>query len=571
MKYCLLLAFIWAFYDVAGQKRQHYQPYEDSTCAKMLAEATVSFDSSNYTRARDYCEAALLICNANSTAFEALLKRTNNAIDKQKQDAIDSQKAAKEAAIKIQVSRDSLKTVNLLKQKIVEAFYFYNDRYALAFKQGRYGFVNMAGDTLIGYKFNEATPFGQKYGYAQVKADHVSGKAREYLLDTTKVLYPLARSIRQLTIDPSCEALITTLRNGADVKNIIENKQLKIVFVEPNYRDNSVLSRRLIGRLRLLPQLESVSFTNNGLTSFPRGFLELDNVVTLNLSGNQIAEIASFQVNGMCRLQKITKLDLSNNQLRTLPEDVKMLTTLRYVNLEGNRISTQEVAKIKSWLPKDCDILFKDYQKFPQSILTQVRQIGNNDNNKYISLQRVLRDTLEKYHSEVPEDEEINVALAVAKANVWWGEVLIKTRTARNADSLIALNTRLRSDILDLYELGIPDNTELNYRIAQACQNIADQYMLKKDFRRAEMAAAGGLEKDPLDNQLKISLGHALLGQNRLEEAKDAYISFIGSSRNPRRQIARLQMDFEKLFNENILPRTDEVKKMIEQIVAASK
>ena len=570
MKYCLLLTFVWAFYDAAGQKRQQYQPYEDSTCAKMLAEATISFDSSNYTRARDYCEAALLICNAKSTAFEALLKRTNNAIDKQKQDAIDSQNAAKEAAIKIQLSRDSLKMVNLLKQKIVDAFYFYNNRYALAFKQGRYGFVNMAGDTLIGYKFSEATPFGQKYGYAQVKADHISGKAKEYLLDTTKALYPLARSIRQLTIDPTCEALITTLRNGADVKNIIGNKQLKILFVEPNYRDNSVLSRRLIGRLRLLPQLESVSFTNNGLTSFPRGFLELDNVITVNLSGNQIAEIASFQVNGMCRLQKIAKLDLSNNQLRTLPEDVKMLTTLRYVNLEGNRISTQEVAKIKLWLPKDCDILFKDYQKFPQSILTQVRQIGNSDNNKYISLQRVLRDTLEKYHSEVPEDEEINIALAVAKANVWWGEVLIKTRTVKDADSLIAFNTRLRSDIMDLYELDIPDNTELNYRIAQACQNIADQYMLKKDFRRAEMAAAGGLEKDPLDNQLKISLAHALLGQNRLEEAKDAYISFIGSSRNPRRQIARLQMDFEKLFKENILPRTDEVKKMIEQIVAAS-
>jgi hypothetical protein len=41
--------------------------------------------------------------------------------------------------------------------KIINAFYFYRDRFALAYKDGKYGFIDKNGKILIGYLMN--TPY----------------------------------------------------------------------------------------------------------------------------------------------------------------------------------------------------------------------------------------------------------------------------------------------------------------------------------------------------------------------------------------------------------------------------
>jgi len=51
---------------------------------------------------------------------------------------------------------DSAKNVA---QSIVNAFYFYDDRLALAFKDNKYGFIDKSGHPVIGYKYVEAYPF----------------------------------------------------------------------------------------------------------------------------------------------------------------------------------------------------------------------------------------------------------------------------------------------------------------------------------------------------------------------------------------------------------------------------
>ncbi len=53
-------------------------------------------------------------------------------------------------------------------KKIIGAFYFYAGRFALAFKDEKYGFIDKEGNERIKYQFDEATPF-DKTGYAIVK------------------------------------------------------------------------------------------------------------------------------------------------------------------------------------------------------------------------------------------------------------------------------------------------------------------------------------------------------------------------------------------------------------------
>ena len=56
-------------------------------------------------------------------------------------------------------------------------------------------------------------------------------------------------------------------------------------------------------------------------------------------------------------LVKIEKLDLGYNKLKTLPESIKNLKKLKWLRLERNKISEEEQAKIKEWLP-NAKILF---------------------------------------------------------------------------------------------------------------------------------------------------------------------------------------------------------------------
>ncbi|MBL4649759.1 MAG: leucine-rich repeat domain-containing protein, partial [Aureispira sp.] len=57
-------------------------------------------------------------------------------------------------------------------------------------------------------------------------------------------------------------------------------------------------------------------------------------------------------------LENLEHLDLGYNQLKSLPESIKNLKKLKLLKLERNKLSEEEQAKIKTWLP-NTKILFK--------------------------------------------------------------------------------------------------------------------------------------------------------------------------------------------------------------------
>ena len=83
-----------------------------------------------------------------------------------------------------------------------------------------------------------------------------------------------------------------------------------------------------------LLKLKEVDVSNNLITKFPKSLL-IDSIKILNISNNEIKSIPSE----IKQLKKITKLDISNNNISELPDEICELSELRELNLSGNKIS----------------------------------------------------------------------------------------------------------------------------------------------------------------------------------------------------------------------------------------
>ncbi|XP_039238968.1 leucine-rich repeat-containing protein 40, partial [Pipra filicauda] len=78
----------------------------------------------------------------------------------------------------------------------------------------------------------------------------------------------------------------------------------------------------------------TVNFSKNQLKEVPPRIVELkDSVCDVNLGFNKISSISLE----LCRLHKLTHLDLRNNILTSLPEEMEALTRLQIINLAFNR------------------------------------------------------------------------------------------------------------------------------------------------------------------------------------------------------------------------------------------
>jgi 23S rRNA maturation mini-RNase III len=111
--------------------------------------------------------------------------------------AMDSTKAAnalKILAKKAKVSEKEAIAAEKKSRKIISAMDFYQKRFALAFKDGKYGFIDQDGDIVIDYEYAKGEPFNAETGYAEM------GKSEEKLgeIVNTKYLIEISGNRYQL-------------------------------------------------------------------------------------------------------------------------------------------------------------------------------------------------------------------------------------------------------------------------------------------------------------------------------------------------------------------------------------
>lgn len=259
---------------------------------------------------------------------------------------------------------DSLRAVaieaNKANQRFIRSMEFYDDenqRFALALKDGKYGFIDANATVLLGddgnggFEYTKAEPFDKELGFAYVRI-----KDKDYYIDTLGNKYLLARSMSDFNVNT--EALDLSGQNLAEVpKKIFStglNKMLKVLILRDNnlkvlpfFYDKTpnlkvlVLNRNKIVDIRsnMFPKnLERLLWENNPITVQSFQYLSnLSQLKELDLSGGSIESLPDSCFRKMPDLRK---LKLNNTNIKNIsPAAFAGLSRLRYLNLSNNNIN----------------------------------------------------------------------------------------------------------------------------------------------------------------------------------------------------------------------------------------
>lgn len=227
-------------------------------------------------------------------------------------------------------------------QKLVNAFYFYEDRFALAFKNDKFYFIDKNGDEVekLG-QWEKAEQFDRR-GFAKIK-----NYKEDYLLDTLGNRYLVAYNLADL--NENITALDLSEQDLEEIPALVfDYPQLKILLLSSNkitifpeqikklenlifldLRGNLLTS--LSVQIEELKNLTHLNLSFNHLTSLPDQIGELKALTELDLKSNNITQLPE-QIR---KLKNLTKLDLLGNQLISLPDQIGELKNLAFLNLGG--------------------------------------------------------------------------------------------------------------------------------------------------------------------------------------------------------------------------------------------
>ncbi len=195
-------------------------------------------------------------------------------------------------------------------KKLVDAFYFYDDKFALAYGEieyiKRFYFINKQGDPVAKLgQWDKAEPFDIR-GFAKVQQ-----YGKDYLLDTLGTRYLLATSLEAL--DEQTRALDLSRQKLDSLPAQLGNyPALQVLLLEGNQL------RELPPSIKVLSNLQSLILYDNQLSSLPKEIGQLSNLQELNLSFNQLTSLPK-EIGQLANLQSLI---LGGNQLSSLPTKI---------------------------------------------------------------------------------------------------------------------------------------------------------------------------------------------------------------------------------------------------------
>lgn len=298
-------------------------------------------------------------CKEKAAEVQALIKKMFIQINQLKTKAEDAnreaQRARREALFekartflaldKMVMAQDSAR-INLEKaNKLINAFYFYDKKFALAFSNNNFYFIDTLGNPVNKLdRWDKAEQFDEE-GFAKVQKRVIrrsgDNQTNDFLLDTIGTSYPVAYDIRSITGNTVAlditgkylkeENLLSDTIDGIPFKTyleILEKNGLRILRIH-NSRKNPLLQQ--IGRFKALTYL---SMSESDLDSLPAQIGELKNLVSLRLTRNSL----SILPGQIAELDSLTSLDVSRNRLTTLPEQTGKLAKLASLNISENQL-----------------------------------------------------------------------------------------------------------------------------------------------------------------------------------------------------------------------------------------
>lgn len=209
-------------------------------------------------------------------------------------------------------------------EKLINAFYFYEDRFAVAYnsEQERYYFIDKMGRKVekLG-EWKNVNPFdGRIKGFALVQ----NSIGQEFMLDTLGNTYYVERRRDGATNFPFMD--LSTFYYSTLPWYFPSSASLQGLIIRLNSKRIKNLSKYIVP-----DQLKFLHLVNSNIKSLPRHINQFENLIHLNLSGNQ---------------------------LKKLPAEIRQLTCLKALDLSGNPIPETEKEQIRSLVPNSCRVIF---------------------------------------------------------------------------------------------------------------------------------------------------------------------------------------------------------------------
>lgn len=455
-----------------------------------------------------------------------------------------------------------------LATKIIDAFYFYKDSFALAYKDGKYGFINKKGEVVIDYDYNEALPFDYT-GFARVK------KYEDlYLIDTKGNEYRLAGEIDQL--DSNIVAL--DLR-GKELDNfpvrILENPQLKILLLSntrltelPTELSQLHQLQRLdlsgnqltylpesIGQLK---QLQELYLSDNQLTSLPESLGQLHQLQTLELSGNQLKSLPE-SIGQLQQLQNLQLFDnsltslpasigqlsnlkflyVSNNQLVGLPESIIRLSNLQALYLDNNQLTSLPASMGQLLSLQLLSLNNNQFTSFPESI-SQSRNLLNLDlgDNGLTSVPESigqlsnLQSLVLRYNHLANLPASISQLKNLQALNLYFNNELSSLPAGlsklNSLQDLDLTGTTLNKEAIPYFRALATQkpNEAIKQAMAEHCSDLTWRLLLEKEFKLALEVGLLAWQFNVANANLYTNLPFAYLLNNQFEKAKAIYLNY---------------------------------------------
>jgi hypothetical protein len=471
----------------------------------MMQEARNLIRQEKYVSAlRSYDDA--LICPSITPRQRQIIKARKEAIRQkiiqQTQDLKQTQKKLKQSLKKIsagkirsdsirrrlyeeQQKKDSIFKINA---RLVDAFYFYQGKYALAFKNQQFYFVNQQGYPIkkLGY-WDDAKQFDHQLGgLAEVQlADST------LYLDTTGIVYHLSKTDLSDLRQEYQQDQFAKLQNRRDLERSKTQQGKKNAF---KYRDTLNLRRRVtdlknkakhvtlvnasvitnaVQKLLKMPYLTGINFIN--CRTLPKKITQFTKLESLNLNlgynarrqamdffmrlevnkdslwlqpqknTNTIAELPEW----IGKLKKLQVLVLHGcHKLTNLPATLGQLTNLQVLNLNG----CKHITHLPTTISKLKKLRVLELNKCSRlvGLPSTITQLESLDDKSFINLIKIVTNNLS--YINIPKPPNLKQHFAVRKTLVKLSKLLSTKRTDPNFAFLRTLNyTELASDIELLY------------------------------------------------------------------------------------------------------------------------